>query len=106
MYQRHFGTTPVAVTGSSPQPAPKWPGGADQPRVNAGSPTFPLDIRAAPRGDGAVRGAVVNPTDTAQTMARALENFRSHGTGRVWRLAGANLDAVNRVDQPPQVFVK
>ncbi|HEX4270346.1 MAG TPA: hypothetical protein VHZ32_03135, partial [Rhizomicrobium sp.] len=36
MYGEHFGIFPIAVTGNSPQPAPKWPVGGDQPKVNAG----------------------------------------------------------------------
>src|ERR1035441_2063601 len=47
LYRDHFGTIPVEVTGSSPQPAPKYPAGGDQPRVNPGSDTYPLDVAAA-----------------------------------------------------------
>ena len=38
-----FGTLPVAVSGNSPQPAPKYPPYGDQPETSSGSPTYPLD---------------------------------------------------------------
>jgi alpha-N-arabinofuranosidase len=107
MYQRHFGIMPVAVTGDSPQPARKWLVAGDQPRVNAGSATFPLDISAALSEDGKrLTAAVVDATEAEQAMVLSLEGFRHGGSGRVWRLTGVNLDAVNRVGEPPQVFVK
>jgi alpha-L-arabinofuranosidase len=44
LYRDHFGTIPVAVTGNSPQPAPRYPARGSQPKVNPGSDTYPLDI--------------------------------------------------------------
>jgi alpha-L-arabinofuranosidase len=44
-----FASTPIEVTGNSPPP-PKYPVGVDQPRVNAGSPAYPLDVSAALMG--------------------------------------------------------
>ena len=44
LYRNHFGTIPVQVTGNSPQPKPLYPIGGDQPAVNAGSDTYPLDV--------------------------------------------------------------
>ena len=49
MYRDHFGTIPVEVTGDSPQPKPTFPAGGDQPAVNPGSDTYPLDVSAAGR---------------------------------------------------------
>ena len=46
-YRDRFGTIPVDVSGNSPQPKPKYPPGGEQPVVNAGSDTFPLDVAAA-----------------------------------------------------------
>ncbi|HKV38412.1 MAG TPA: alpha-N-arabinofuranosidase, partial [Blastocatellia bacterium] len=43
LYRDHFGTVPLEVGGNSPPPPPKYPVGGDQPRVNAGSPTYPVD---------------------------------------------------------------
>jgi hypothetical protein len=42
MYRDHFGVIPVEVTGNSPQPKPFYPAGGDQPAVNPGSDTYPL----------------------------------------------------------------
>jgi alpha-N-arabinofuranosidase len=47
LYRDRFGTIPVEVTGNSPQPKPKYPPGGEEPKVNAGSDTFPLDVAAA-----------------------------------------------------------
>jgi alpha-N-arabinofuranosidase len=107
MYNRNFGDVPVTVTGNSPQPAPKWPVGGDQPQVNAGSPTWPLDIAAALKDNGRLLTvAVVNATDTAHQTSLNLTNFKARPHGRMWRLTGPNLDAANKVGQPQQVTVR
>ena len=106
MYNQNFGNIPVAVSGNSPQPAPKWPVGGDQPQVNAGSPTYPLDIAAALKNNGAsLTVAVVNATETVQQTSLALANFKPRSRGRMWRLSGPSLDAANLVGKPPQVTV-
>ncbi len=106
LYNRHFGTIPVEVAGNSPQPAPKWPVGGDQPRVNAGSPTYPLDVAAALTGDRkALTVSAVNATDTAQQLDVSLAGFHARAEGRMWRLSGPSLEAVNKVGQPPQITV-
>src|SRR5690625_7713468 len=48
-YQQRFGTVPVEVSGNSPTPKPKYPIGGDQPTVNTGGDTYPLDVSAALR---------------------------------------------------------
>jgi len=107
MYNQHFGSIPVAVLGNSPQPAPKWPVGGDQPQVNAGSPTYPLDISAALKDGGRMLTvAVVNATEAKQETTLELANFTSRDRGRIWRLSGPTLDAANLVGKPPQVTVK
>jgi alpha-N-arabinofuranosidase len=107
MYNQHFGDIPIAVSGNSPQPAPKWPVGGDQPQVNAGSPTYPLDISAALKDGGKVLTvAVVNATETVQQTSLELINFNARGKGRVWRLSGPALDSANLVGKPAQVAVK
>src|SRR6185312_5080597 len=106
MYRQHFGTLPVAVGGNSPQPAPKWPVGGDQPAVNAGSPTFPLDMAAALTDDRRVLTlAVVNATEQPQRTSLQLTNFNPAARGHMWRLTGPDLKAANRVGQPQQVKV-
>jgi len=106
LYREHFGTIPLALTGNSPQPAPKWPVGGDQPRVNAGSPTYPLDISAALTADrSALTLAAVNATDTAQQLALDFSGFKPRAHGRAWKLISPSLEAANHVGHKPQLAV-
>jgi alpha-L-arabinofuranosidase len=69
MYRDHFGTIPVEVSGNSPQPKPTDPPGGEQPAVNAGSDTFPLDVVAAWSDDRrTLTVAIVNPTGKEQAI--------------------------------------
>jgi alpha-N-arabinofuranosidase len=107
MYGDHFGTLPVAVSGNSPQPAPKYPVGGDQPQTNAGSPTYPLDMVAAMTPDRKyLTLAVVNATDTAQTLNLNVSGVRLAGQSTLWQMSGKDLGAANHVGQPPQIEVK
>ena len=95
LYRDHFGTVPVEVDGNSPPPPPKYPVGGDQPRVNAGSPTWPLDVSAALTSDGKfLTLAVVNPTESAQALDLKITGVDLRGKSRVWRLAGPGLEAL------------
>jgi alpha-L-arabinofuranosidase len=106
LYNKHFGKIPVAVTGNSPVPLPKYPVGGDQPKVNTGSPTWPLDVSAALTTDKkALIVAVVNATDTAQTLELNLSNFNAAAKGRCWKLIGTSLDAQNQVGKAPEVTI-
>lgn len=106
MYNQHFGTIPVEVTGSLPVPKPEFPAGGDQPRVNAGSATYPLDVSAALTADRtALVVAVVNATEQAQSLQLDLEGFAAAKTGRTWKLNGSRLEAENVVGKPPEVSV-
>jgi alpha-N-arabinofuranosidase len=94
LYRDHFGTVPIRVTGNSPVPAPLYPVGADQPKVNAGSPTYPLDVSAALSSDGKrLTIAVVNATESAQTLHIELKGIGVAPTGKLWRLTGPTLTA-------------
>ena len=96
LYRDHFGTIPVAVAGNSPQPTPTEPPGGEQPVVNAGSDTFPLDVVAAWTTDRrALTVAVLNPTDAWQTLNLKVAGARLSGQGRVWRLAATEPDGKN-----------
>ncbi len=65
-----------------------------QPRPNAGSPTWPLDVSAALSADGKLLTiAIVNPTDSAQDLDVAIQGARLSGKGRMWRLTGPSLTA-------------
>ena len=107
LYRERFGTVPLAVSGSSPQPEPKGPPGGEQPHVNAGSDTYPLDVAAALTEDGkTLTVAVVNPTLEPQRLDLHVEDLAVAGDGHVWRMAPGRLDAVNLVGQQPQVVVE
>ncbi len=94
LYRDHFGTVPVEVGGNSPPPPPQYPVGGDQPRVNPGSPTYPLDVSAALTGDGrSLTIAVVNPSETVRTLDLTIRGMDLQGSGRHWRLSGTGLDA-------------
>jgi len=93
-YRDYFGTVPVAVGGNSPVPAPLYPVGADQPKVNAGSPTYPVDVTAALAEDGKkLTVAVINPTESAQNLTFAISGISLRNQGKVWRMTGPSLDA-------------
>ena len=107
LYRDHFGTIPVTVEGNAPQPAPKYPPGGEEPVVNAGSPTFPLDVAAAWAEDRtALTVAVINPTESEQTMDLSFQGVRMAGGGTRWRLAQQRLDARIVVGQAPEVRVE
>ncbi len=107
LYRKHFGSIPVEVSGNSPVPAPIWPAGGDQPSVNAGSPTYPLDMSAALTPDGrTLTVSAINLTADTQSVGLSLTGFTPSKSGRLWRLTGTNLNAVNRLGQPPQVSVQ
>jgi alpha-N-arabinofuranosidase len=107
LYNRHFGRIPVAVTGNSPVPPPKYPIGGDQPRVNTGSNTWPLDVSAALTADRkALIVAVVNATEEHHTLQLALQGFEKSSKGRCWRLVAPGLEAQNGVGKPPEVLIR
>jgi alpha-N-arabinofuranosidase len=95
LYRDHFGTVPVEVGGNSPPPPPKYPVGGDQPKVNAGSPTYPLDVSAALTSDGKfLTLAVVNPTESAQKLDLTINGVDLRGQGRLWHMTGPGINAV------------
>ena len=101
------GSLPVALTGSSPQPASQYPIGGDQPETNSGSPTYPLDMFAALTPDRKfLTLAVVNATASAQPFDLSVTGLRLVGNATMWEMTGPNLEAADRVGQPPQVEVK
>ena len=108
MYSNNFpGSIPVVVTGNSPQPAPKYPVGGDQPKTNSGSPTYPLDVVAALTADHKhLVVAVVNATESAQKLDLNVSGARLQGPTTLWQVTAGSLDAANRVGQQPQVELK
>jgi alpha-N-arabinofuranosidase len=108
LYGEHFGagTTPLAVQGNSPQPAPKYPVGFSHPAVRAGSPTYPLDIIAGLSPNGrSLRIAVVNATYEPQRFSLKLVNLTTGGAGRQWLLTGKSVRAENKVGAAPGVTI-
>jgi alpha-N-arabinofuranosidase len=107
LYRDHFGTVPVTVSGNAPQSAPKYAPGGEEPNTNAGSPTYPLDVAAAWTSDRqALTVAVINPTDSPQTLELAFDGVRFAGNGMVWRMAPDSLDARIVVGEKPGVVVE
>jgi alpha-N-arabinofuranosidase len=107
LYSNSFwGTTPVAVGGNSPQPEAKYPPSPDQPKVNSGSATYPLDVFAALSADRKfLTVAVVNATDAEQKLNWKVTGVRVTGRAKLWQMTGKSLDAANRVGQAPEVDV-
>jgi len=107
MYRDHFGVIPVEVTGDSPQPKPVFPAGGDQPAVNPGSDTYPLDVSAALSEDRkTLTFAVLNPSDTKQSMKLAVNGVKLAGQGTLWQMAPSSVDAVVAVGKKPEVAVE
>jgi alpha-N-arabinofuranosidase len=107
MYREHFGTLPVEVSGDSPQPKPVYPAGGDQPRVNPGSDTYPLDVAAALSEDRrTLTVAVLNPSDSEQRLELSIAGALIAGGGRRWRMAPRTVDATITVGQEPGVEVQ
>jgi alpha-N-arabinofuranosidase len=107
MYREHFGTVPVEVSGDSPQPKPIYPAGGDQPAVNPGSDTFPLDVSAALSGDRkTLTLAVLNPSDSEQHLKLSVSGVKLANPGHLWRMAPKSVDATITVGQTPGVEVE
>jgi alpha-N-arabinofuranosidase len=106
MYRDHFGVIPVEVSGDSPQPKPTFPAGGDQPAVNPGSPTYPLDVSAALSEDRkTLTFAVLNPSDAPHSMKLTIGGVKLGGKGQLWQMAPSSIDAVVAVDKKPEVSV-
>jgi alpha-N-arabinofuranosidase len=108
LYSEHFpGSIPVTLSGNSPQPAPKYPPGGDQPKKSSGSPTYPLDMFAALTPDHKfLTVAVVNATQSEQKFTLSVTGARLAGPSKLWQMTGKTLEAANDVGETPQVEVK
>ncbi|KAA6456640.1 alpha-N-arabinofuranosidase [Acidobacteria bacterium AB60] len=107
MYRDHFGTIPVEVTGDSPQPKPTFPIGGDQPAVNPGSDTYPLDVSAALTDDHKTLAiAVLNPSDAEQSIRLSVKNAKLAVAGTLWRMAPESINATVQVGKKPEVQVE
>jgi alpha-L-arabinofuranosidase len=107
MYRDHFGVIPVEVSGNSPQPKPFYPAGGDQPAVNPGSDTYPLDVSAALSEDRkALTFAVLNPSDSKQSMKLTINGVKPASRGKFWQMAPSSVDAVVAIGKKPEVAVE
>jgi len=107
MYREHFGSIPVEVSGDSPQPKPIYPAGGDQPAVNPGSDTYPLDVSAALSDDRkTLTFAVLNSSDSGQSLKLTFNNAKLASKGHVWRMAPDKVTATITVGQKPEVEVQ
>jgi alpha-N-arabinofuranosidase len=96
IYRDHFGSIPIEVSGNSPQPKPTDPPGGEQPVVNAGSDTFPVDVAAAWTEDHhTLTIAVLNPTGVEQSLKLSIIGAALSGKGTLWRLASAEGNGQN-----------
>jgi alpha-N-arabinofuranosidase len=109
MYGDNFvGAIPVALSGNSPQPAPKYLAGSpDQPEKSSGSPTYPLDMFAALSPDRKfLVVSVVNATETEQKLDLGVTGAKLAGPSTLWQLTANSADAINHVGQAPQLAIK
>jgi alpha-N-arabinofuranosidase len=107
MYRDHFGVIPVEVSGDSPQPKPTFPAGGDQPAVNPGSDTYPLDVSAALSEDRkTLTFAVLNPSDSQQSIQLAINGSKLASQGTLWQMAPSSVSAVVAVGRQPEVAVE
>ncbi|HKV24017.1 MAG TPA: hypothetical protein VJN93_05440 [Candidatus Acidoferrum sp.] len=100
------GSVPVTLNGNSPQPAPQYPVGGDQPVTISGSPTYPLDMFAAMTPDHKyLTLAVVNATETQQSFDLHVTGVRLAGQPTLWQITGPDLQATDQIGQAPQVTI-
>jgi alpha-N-arabinofuranosidase len=107
LYANHFGTIPVTVSGNSPQPEPRYPAGGQVPKVHAGSTTFPLDVVAAyTKERAAMTIAIINPSESEQTLNLSFEGVTLGDEGTLWRMAPDDLNAKNVIGEEPEIVVQ
>ena len=106
LYQSQFGNIPVQIVGNSPQPLPKWPIGGEQPKVNSGGDTYPLDMVAAITNDKkTLTIAIVNPTKKKQEITIDLKGLKTSNKVTKWTISGNSIMAKNVVGKVPEVSV-
>jgi alpha-L-arabinofuranosidase len=109
LYGDHLGAglIPVAVSGDSPQPPPRYPVLRNEPLRDAGSPTYPLDVVAALSADHRfLTLAVVNATQQRQHLVLRTRGARIAGAPTLWVMTGKTLDAADKLNEKPEVTVK
>ena len=98
IYRDHFGTIPVDVSGNAPQPKPTDPPGGEQPVINAGSDTFPLDVVAAwTENHRTLTVAVLNPTDKEQPLKLNIVGTGLSGKAVLWLIESNESNGQNPI---------
>lgn len=88
-----------------PRLAPKYPPGGEEPKINAGSDTFPLDVAAAWSEDRQLLTvAVINPTQSDQKMQLRISGANVAG-GTLRRLGHPDLNYAAAPGQPSAVKI-
>jgi alpha-N-arabinofuranosidase len=106
LYRRHLGTIPVDVSGNSPQHDVKGTVFVDKGKMSSGSDTYPLDVAAALTADRkALTVAIVNPTESEQSIDVSIKGVTVRNSGRVWRIAASDLTAENEPGKPLTVDI-
>jgi alpha-N-arabinofuranosidase len=83
------------------------PIGGDQPKVNPGSDTYPLDVSAALTDDRkTLTFAVLNSSDSEQRLNLWIHGAKLANLGHLWRMAPSTVDATITVGQEPGVEVQ
>jgi alpha-N-arabinofuranosidase len=107
MYKEHYGVIPVDVGGNSPQPQTSGTVGVDRPTVPSGSPTYPLDVAAALSADRRTMTlAVVNPSESEQTIDIDITGVSPSGGARLWRISGEDYNVRNVPGEDPVVEIE
>ena len=75
--------------------------------MNPGSETYPLDVSAALSEDRKTLAiAVLNPSDSEQSIRIAVNGAKLTSAGTLWRMAPDSIDASVQVDKKPEVQVE
>lgn len=107
MYREQFGSIPVALDGNSPLPIPTNADGGNNPKLNPGSATYPLDVTAALTADRKfLTIAVMNPTLETRELQVSYLNGKLVTTGDCYRLAPSDKDATIEVGKRPGVEIE
>ena len=103
----HFtGALPVDVSGNSPQRPMRGTSMVDMGSKPTGSATYPLDVVAAISSDKKkFLLSVVNPTESAQEFSPQIAGVKLQGTGKLWQIAAASVNAANEPDKKPAVAI-
>ncbi|MCJ7681468.1 MAG: alpha-L-arabinofuranosidase, partial [Candidatus Aminicenantes bacterium] len=85
LYRKHFGTIPIRLEGAS----------------------APLDVAVAWKEKGvSLTLAVVNPTNTGQTLGLTFKDMPLPELNRLWRISGSDPMAYNEPGTPPAVSIE